>query len=82
MHLWPPPPARTPSLRRLRAALVDALGADCHLCGLYPGAMVDHDHQTGQVRGLLCAFCKSGAGGVSARDGLSQGRLSARASGS
>ncbi|MGW2725365.1 endonuclease domain-containing protein [Streptomyces sp. NPDC001492] len=56
-HLWPPPPARTASIRRLRAALVDALGPDCHLCGLYPGAMVDHDHQTGQVRGLLCAFC-------------------------
>ncbi|MGV9567784.1 endonuclease domain-containing protein [Streptomyces sp. NPDC003480] len=57
MHLWPPRPARTASIRRLRAALVDALGADCHGCGLYPGAMVDHDHQTGQVRGLLCAFC-------------------------
>ncbi|GAA0924822.1 endonuclease domain-containing protein [Streptomyces thermoalcalitolerans] len=57
MHLWPPPPARTASIRRLRAALVDALGADCHGCGRYPGAMVDHDHQTGQVRGLLCAFC-------------------------
>jgi hypothetical protein len=57
LHLWPPRPARTASIRRLRAALVDALGADCHLCGLYPGAMVDHHHQTGEVRGLLCAFC-------------------------
>ncbi|MFF7130478.1 endonuclease domain-containing protein [Streptomyces sp. NPDC008240] len=55
--MWPPRPARTASIRRLRAALVDALGPDCHLCGLYPGAMVDHDHQTGQVRGLLCALC-------------------------
>ncbi|MGW5129461.1 endonuclease domain-containing protein [Streptomyces sp. NPDC004069] len=57
LHLWPPRPARTTSIRRLRASLVDALGPDCHLCGLYPGAMVDHDHQTGQVRGLLCAYC-------------------------
>ncbi|WP_229886611.1 endonuclease domain-containing protein [Streptomyces griseoflavus] len=57
LHLWPPRPARTASVRRLRAALVAELGPDCHLCGLYPGAMVDHDHQTGQVRGLLCAFC-------------------------
>jgi hypothetical protein len=56
-HMWPPRPARTAAIRRLRAALVDALGPDCHLCGLYPGAMVDHDHQTGQVRGLLCALC-------------------------
>ncbi|MFF3896432.1 endonuclease domain-containing protein [Streptomyces sp. NPDC001812] len=56
-HLWPPRLARTASVRRLRSALIDALGADCHLCGLYPGAMVDHDHQTGRVRGFLCAFC-------------------------
>ncbi|MFJ4473134.1 endonuclease domain-containing protein [Streptomyces sp. NPDC089424] len=57
LHRWPPPPARTASVRRMRAALVDALGPDCHLCGLYPGAMVDHDHETGLVRGLLCALC-------------------------
>ncbi|MFC8570712.1 endonuclease domain-containing protein [Streptomyces sp. NPDC057245] len=57
LHCWPPPPARTASVRRMRAALVAALGPDCHLCGLYPGAMVDHDHETGQVRGLLCGLC-------------------------
>jgi hypothetical protein len=57
LHCWPPPPARTASVRRMRAALVDALGPDCHLCGLYPGAMVDHDHESGLVRGLLCALC-------------------------
>lgn len=56
-HSWPPPPARTPSIRRMRAALVEALGPDCHLCGRYAGAMVDHDHETGFVRGLLCAMC-------------------------
>ncbi|KIF67089.1 hypothetical protein HY68_35730 [Streptomyces sp. AcH 505] len=56
-HCWPPTPARTSTIRRLRAALIDALGPHCHLCGLYPGAMVDHDHATGLVRGLLCAFC-------------------------
>ncbi|MFE7070448.1 endonuclease domain-containing protein [Streptomyces sp. NPDC057620] len=60
LHMWPPRPARTAFIRRLRAALVDALGPDCHLCGRYPGAMVDHDHQTGEVRGLLCAFCNRG----------------------
>jgi hypothetical protein len=57
LHSWPPPPARTASVRRMRAALIDALGPDCHLCGLYPGAMVDHDHETGLVRGLLCGLC-------------------------
>ncbi|MEW2079942.1 endonuclease domain-containing protein [Streptomyces sp. NPDC013433] len=57
LHSWPPPPARTASVRRMRAALVDALGPDCYLCGRYPGAMVDHDHETGLVRGLLCGLC-------------------------
>lgn len=57
LHHWPPPPARTAAVRRMRAALVEALGPDCRLCGRYPGAMVDHDHETGLVRGLLCALC-------------------------
>lgn len=57
LHCWPPLPARTASVRRMRAALVAALGPDCHLCGLYPGAMVDHDHASGLVRGLLCGLC-------------------------
>ncbi|MEU2607741.1 endonuclease domain-containing protein [Streptomyces albus] len=57
LHHWPPPPARTAAVRRMRAALVAALGPHCHLCGRYPGAMVDHDHETGLVRGLLCALC-------------------------
>ncbi|MFJ2752697.1 endonuclease domain-containing protein [Streptomyces sp. NPDC087297] len=54
---WPPPPARTRPIRLLREALVTAFGPDCQLCGLYPGEMVDHDHETGYVRGLLCRFC-------------------------
>ncbi|MEW1569582.1 endonuclease domain-containing protein [Streptomyces sp. NPDC093509] len=57
IHLWPPRPARAAAVRRLCAALVDALGTVCHLCGHYPVSMIDHDHQTGEVRGLLCACC-------------------------
>lgn len=57
LHHWPPRPARTAAVRRMRAALVEALGPYCHLCGVYPGAMVDHDHETGLVRGLLCPLC-------------------------
>ncbi|MCX3059563.1 endonuclease domain-containing protein [Streptomyces beihaiensis] len=56
-HDWPPAPAKTAAVRRMRAALVEALGPYCHLCGLFPGRMVDHDHETGLVRGLLCALC-------------------------
>lgn len=57
MHMWPPPPAKTAPVRRMRAVLVEALGPDCHLCGALPGAMVDHDYSTGMVRGLLCKLC-------------------------
>ncbi|MEH0609024.1 endonuclease domain-containing protein [Streptomyces scabiei] len=57
LHHWPPPPAKTASVRRLRAVLIDSLGPDCHLCGAVPGAMVDHDYSTGMVRGLLCKLC-------------------------
>lgn len=57
MHHWGPRPARTAIVRRLRTPLVEALGPYCHLCGTYPGSMVDHDHVTGLVRGLLCALC-------------------------
>ncbi|WP_185149011.1 endonuclease domain-containing protein [Streptomyces sp. Ag109_O5-1] len=53
MHYWPPLPARTAPVRRMRAALVEALGPDCHLCDALPGAMVDHDYSTGMVRGPL-----------------------------
>ncbi|MFD0208921.1 endonuclease domain-containing protein [Streptomyces hirsutus] len=56
-HFWPPPPAKTPVIRRLRAVLVEALGPDCHLCRALPGAMVDHDYATGMIRGLLCRLC-------------------------
>lgn len=34
----------------------------CHLCNRRPGESIDHDHETGKVRGHLCNNCNTGLG--------------------
>jgi len=34
----------------------------CHLCGIVDGTGVDHNHETGIVRGWLCKACNTGLG--------------------
>ena len=46
-------------------ALLSKCGGVCQLCGSKPLAKqlnVDHDHATGEVRGLLCNNCNLGLG--------------------
>jgi hypothetical protein len=41
----------------------EAVGNRCEICGDLVGRLVvDHNHATGEVRGILCTNCNSGIG--------------------
>ncbi|MGY1810474.1 endonuclease VII domain-containing protein [Blastococcus sp. SYSU D00669] len=42
--------------------MLEAQGGLCAICELAPAAHVDHDHETGAVRQLLCFNCNGGLG--------------------
>lgn len=43
-------------------AMIDRQGGYCIICFDKPAEHVDHDHDTGQVRGVLCFNCNGGLG--------------------
>lgn len=43
-------------------AMLEAQGGLCAICQAAPAAHVDHDHETGVVRALLCFNCNGGLG--------------------
>jgi hypothetical protein len=42
--------------------MLEAQGGLCAICRTEPAAHVDHDHDTGEVRELLCFNCNGGLG--------------------
>lgn len=56
---WPGYLGSGTAMGRQRAQLVAELGPSCGACRRRPGTVVDHDHFTGLVRGLLCVHCNT-----------------------
>jgi hypothetical protein len=59
-----------------RDEMLEAQGGLCAICGGEKPAHTDHDHETGQLRGLLCIGCNLGLGQF--RDDPSRLRAAAR----
>lgn len=45
-------------------ALFDLQGGRCAICSRRRNLVIDHCHQTGNVRGLLCSACNTGIGNL------------------
>lgn len=44
--------------------MCDRQNGCCIICGIKSKLVIDHDHDTGRVRGLLCSCCNTGIGNL------------------
>ena len=51
-------------------AMVDKYDGMCWLCEEEPAVHVDHDHMSGEIRGVLCFTCNAGLGNFKDRPDL------------
>ncbi|MFD3329224.1 endonuclease VII domain-containing protein [Streptomyces sp. NPDC058701] len=58
----PVPPGRRRCPQQSRTTSIAAHGGVCVLCRKASADHVDHDHQTGRVRGVLCFSCNAASG--------------------
>jgi len=58
----PPPPKMYPLEISDKLALLESQGHLCAICGSKERLCIDHDHETGFVRGALCNACNTGLG--------------------
>jgi hypothetical protein len=50
-------PPKHEARRRIFEVLQAEFGSACAACDVLPGALIDHEHLSGVVRGLLCKVC-------------------------
>ena len=52
--------------------MIDSQNNKCKICGIIPeiNLSIDHNHDTGEIRGLLCVDCNLGIGNLKTIDNL------------
>ena len=49
-----------PPTSEQRRRIIKAQEGACLLCGRHTDLVIDHDHETGEIRGALCPPCNTG----------------------
>ncbi len=55
--------------------LYQKINGICPICELRPATVVEHDHLTGKVRGLVCTRCNAGLGYLDNKEWFEKAKL-------